>query len=170
MKLKYLIPSTVIAVLLSTTKALAFCPVCTFAVAGGVGLSRYLGVDDTITGLWIGAFLVSSSVWTINYLAKKKVNFIGIKILIPVAFYTLLIGPFYRYGIIIHHHLNKIWGIDKLIFGIAVGSIFFLAGMLLYEWLKKRNKGRAHFHFEKIVIVLAPIIILSGLFYFLTRG
>lgn len=38
-----------------TAKAQAVCPVCTVAVGTGVGLSRWLGVDDTITGLWLGA-------------------------------------------------------------------------------------------------------------------
>jgi hypothetical protein len=33
------------------------CPVCTIAVAGGVGLCRYLGIDDLISGSWIGALL-----------------------------------------------------------------------------------------------------------------
>jgi hypothetical protein len=35
------------------------CPVCTIAVAGGVGLCRYLGIDDLISGAWIGALLFS---------------------------------------------------------------------------------------------------------------
>jgi len=32
-------------------KALAVCPICTVAVGAGVGLSRWLGIDDTIN--WI---------------------------------------------------------------------------------------------------------------------
>lgn len=168
MKLRYIIPSIFAVVILSATKALAFCPVCVVAVAGGVGLSRYLGVDDTIIGLWIGGLLVSMAGWTIKYLAKKKINFVGIKVLIPVAYYVLVVGPLYR-SEIIGHPLNKFWGVDKLILGIAIGSIFILAGMWLYEILKKKNKGRAHFHFEKIVLAVLPLVILSVVFYFLTK-
>ncbi|HRZ29924.1 MAG TPA: hypothetical protein P5052_04275 [Candidatus Paceibacterota bacterium] len=29
----------------------AVCPVCTVAIASGVGLCRYLGIDDLISGL-----------------------------------------------------------------------------------------------------------------------
>ncbi len=169
MKIRYILPSTIVALLFSAGKAFAFCPVCVVAVAGGVGLSRYLGVDDTIAGLWIGGLLVAISGWTLNFLSKKKVNFIGIKALVPVAYYVLVVGPLYR-SEIIGHPLNKIWGIDKLILGIAIGSVFLLAGMWLYEILKKKNGGHAHFPFEKIVLAIAPLVILSAVFYFLTRG
>jgi len=54
----YIFP--IIAVgLLFAKKALAVCPICTVAVATGIGFSRWLGIDDTITGLWIGGLTVS---------------------------------------------------------------------------------------------------------------
>jgi len=168
MKFKYIIFSLLATVLLPTAKALAFCPVCVVAVAGGVGLSRWLGVDDTITGLWIGGLLVAMAGWTNNYLAKKKISFGGIKVLVPVAYYVLVVGPLYR-SEIIGHPLNKFWGIDKLILGIAIGSVFLLLGMWLYEILKKKNNGHAHFPFEKIILAVSPLIILSAVFYFLTK-
>jgi len=43
--------------------ALAVCPVCSIAVAGGVGLSRWLGIDDTISGIWIGGLIISLAIW-----------------------------------------------------------------------------------------------------------
>ena len=45
--------------LLFAKQALAVCPICTIAVGAGVGLSRYFGVDDAITGLWVGGLIVS---------------------------------------------------------------------------------------------------------------
>ncbi len=39
---------------LGANSAQAICPICTIAVGAGVGFSRYLGIDDTIAGLWIG--------------------------------------------------------------------------------------------------------------------
>ena len=169
MKIKYILPSAIVTLLLSAGKALAFCPVCVVAVGAGVGLSRYLKIDDTITGLWIGGLLVAMSGWTINYLEKKKVNFVGIKILVVAAYYTLVCAPLYR-NEIIGHPLNKFWGVDKLMLGIAIGSVFLLGGDLLYHYLKKKNGGHAHFPFEKIVFPVAPLIILSVIFYFLTKG
>lgn len=149
------------------TSAQAVCPVCTIAVAGGVGFSRWLGIDDTITGLWIGGLIVSFIFWTINWLNKKNIRFFGRKIIITVAYYLLTILPLY-YTNIMGHHLNKIWGIDKLLFGITIGSIAFLAGALTYQKVKEK-RGKAHFHFQKVLMPIAPLIILSLVFYFLMK-
>ena len=77
--MKKLIPT---ALLISISKlflapvALAMCPLCTVAVTAGLGLSRFLGIDDAISGLWIGGIIVSTSYWFSEWLKKKyKVNF-----------------------------------------------------------------------------------------------
>jgi hypothetical protein len=168
MKIKYLALPAITVFLLSATKALAFCPVCVVAVAGGVGLSRWLGVDDTVTGLWVGALIVASIGWTYTFLKNRKWDFWGNKVLIAILYYLVILGPLWRADII-GHPLNKIWGVDKLVVGVIVGSVFFLTGMLIYSPLKKKNNNRAHFPFEKIVLAIVPIVILSIVFYFITK-
>lgn len=148
--------------------ALAFCPVCTIAVGAGVGLSRWLGVDDTVAGLWVGGLTVSLIGWTINWLDKKKIKFYGRKISIFVLYYGLIVVPLY-YTDIIGHPLNTFWGMDKLLLGVIFGSVFFFIGKLVYNKVKQNNGGHAHFPFENIVFPVTPLILLSGLFYFLTR-
>ena len=148
--------------------AQAFCPVCTVAVIGGVGLSRWLGIDDTVTGIWVGGFLVSISAWTINWLQKKKYNFWGRDILTYIFYYLIVVAPLY-YQEIIGHPLNKFWGVDKLILGLVIGSIFFFLAERFYQYLKKKNGGHAHFPMEKVVIPVGVLIILSLVFYFLTK-
>jgi hypothetical protein len=159
--------------LFSAKAALAVCPVCTVAVVGGIELSRYLGVDDSITGLWIGGLTVSLIFWTIDWLNRKNIRFKGRKILVILGYYALVVFPLYLLKII---HLNlpryKTFcgcGIDKMSVGIAAGSIIFLAAVLLYEYFKKKNNGHAHFPYEKIVFPIAPLIIVSVIFYFLTK-
>ena len=71
--------------LLMALPAKAVCPVCTVAVVAGLGLSRWLGIDDSVSGLWIGAVTVSISMWTINWLHKKKWHFKGSKIVVFVV-------------------------------------------------------------------------------------
>lgn len=153
--------------LLLPSAASAVCPVCTVAVAGGVGLSRWVGIDDTITGLWVGATLMSLSLWTINWLNAKNIKFYGRKIIVFLAVYGLTIWPLYTTNIM-GHPVNTLWGIDKLAIGMTLGSFIFIAFALLYQDLKKKNDGHAHFPFEKIVIVVVPLLIASGVFYLLT--
>jgi len=35
------------------------CPVCVVAIAGGLEFSRWFGIDDVVSSIWIGAFLVA---------------------------------------------------------------------------------------------------------------
>lgn len=65
------------AYLLTIGSAYAICPICTIAVGAGVGLSRWLGVDDTISGIWIGGLAISSIWWTINWLNSKHIRFLA---------------------------------------------------------------------------------------------
>ena len=145
----------------------AICPVCTIAVGAGVGLSRWLGIDDTITGVWVGALTVSIIKWTINWLDIKKIRFRGRKILINIGYYLAIVGPLY-WKELIGHPLNKLWGVDKLILGILMGSILFFGGAMTYDYLKKK-RGRASFYFQKVVMPIAPLIIASIIFYFITK-
>ena len=155
-------------ILLIPTITSAMCPVCTVAVIGGIGLSRWLGVDDAITGLWIGAALMSMSLWAINWLDSKKIKFYGRKILVFLVIYVSVIWPLYGLNIM-GHPINVLWGIDKLLLGMTLGSLIFITFALLYLFLKKKNGGHAHFPFEKIVLVLIPLLIASGIFYLITK-
>ena len=152
----------------SGSSVYAQCPVCTVAVIGGVGFTRWLKIDDTISGLWVGALLTSLTLWTINWLNAKKIKFIGRKPLIVLFYYGLTIAPMYWTNFI-GHPLNKVWGIDKLVFGIIIGTLIYYPSVYTYQYLKHRNGDRAHFPFEKIAFALVPEIILSLIFYLIFK-
>lgn len=148
--------------------AQAQCPVCTVAAIGGVGLARWLKIDDTITGIWIGGLLVSVSLWTINWLKAKKWRFWQDNIIVPLFYYLTTIIPLYTYKII-GHPGNLFWKMDKLVLGIIIGSIFFMGITLKYQEIKQRNNGRAQFPFQKVVLPVLTLSLLSLIFYFLTK-
>lgn len=145
----------------------AVCPVCAVVAAGGLGLSRWLGIDDTISGTWIGGILMSLVIWTIEWLDKRKIRFLFRKPLILLFWYTITIWPLLSFGIVGQEE-NKFLGIDKLIFGITFGSIFFLFGFFVDIFLKKKNYQRAYFPFQKVVVPILFLVILSFILYFLT--
>lgn len=148
--------------------ALAVCPVCTVAVFAGLGLSRWLGIDDTISGIWIGGLTVSLIIWTINWLKKKNWGAWWWQLITIAIYAALVIYPLYRYDIV-GHPLNKFWGIDKLLLGTIIGAIVFLGATNLYNFLKKKNNNHAHFPFEKVAMPVGFLTLFSLLFYFLTR-
>jgi len=148
--------------------ASAFCPVCVVAAGAGLGFSRWLGIDDTITSLWIGGLLVAISAWTIDWLKKKKINFKGMSFLTYLAYYAMVLIPFYTTGFI-GHPFNRLWNIAKILLGTMIGSMVFYFMGFWYQSLKKKNNGRAHFPFQKVVMPLGALLVLSLVFYFITK-
>jgi hypothetical protein len=159
-------------------KASAVCPVCTVAVGAGVGLARYFGIEDTITGVWIGGLIISLSLWTIDWLEKKnclasqdlaKPEKLRLRnILIVLGYYLITIVPLFWKGVI-GHPLNKMCGMDKILLGTLVGSAGFALGAVAHFKLKKKNNDRVYFPFQKVVFSIAPLLILSLMFYIISK-
>jgi hypothetical protein len=147
---------------------LGVCPLCAIAVGAGVGFSKWLGIDDTITGLWMGALMMSLVLWTINFLNKHGIKFMFRKLLIMAAYYAPLIW-YLHYKEFIGHPENTLWGIDKLLLGMIIGTILFVVTMCTYQALKERNNGHAWFPFQKIVMAVTTLLIASGIFYLITK-
>ena len=148
----------------SATKAI--CPLCVVAIGAGLGLSRWLGVDDLVSSVWIGALLVAMIMWTLVELKKKNWRFQLDTVLISLAYYLLIFIPLYYAGIV-GHPLNRIFGIDKIIFGTALGTIVFLLAHWLNLYLKKKNNGKVFFPYQKVIIPVVILLITSLIFYFL---
>lgn len=150
--------------------AKAVCPVCTVLVTGGVGLSRWLGVDDSVSGLWVGGLTVSVIIWTLEWMDRKKMLFKGRTIMVTAGYYALILSSFYLTNLI-SDPIRTICACttDKLFLGIVVGSFAFWMGASWYYFLKEKNGGKAHFPFQKVAMPLFPLIVLSFYFYFLTK-
>ena len=138
----------------------AVCPVCTIAVGAGVGLCRYLGIDDAISGTWIGGLIISLIAWTIDWLNKKNIRFLFRKILVAIFYYAIIIISLYKMNIMGHPD-NKLWGMDKLLAGIIVGSVVFILSVLFNDFLKKKNQGKVYFPFQRVVVPILFLIIAS---------
>ena len=157
----------IITILLATLFAFparAVCPVCIVAVGAGVGLSRWLGIDDLISGIWIGGLTVAFILWTIDWLDKKQIKFLFRKKIIIFLYYFFVLASLQIPGIL-WHPKNKFLGIDKIIFGIIAGTFIFLASVWLNNFLKKRNGGKVYFAYQKVAIPLASLFIISLIFY-----
>jgi hypothetical protein len=150
-------------------QALAVCPICTIAVGAGVGFSRMLGIDDSITGLWIGGLTVSMIAWTESYFDRKNIHFKLRTFVIIIGYYLIVVVPLYFMGMLANP-LNAIYGtwVDKLLIGVVVGSVGFWLGAVWYYYMKEKNNGHAYFPFQKVVMPISPLIIMSIVFYLLT--
>lgn len=158
------------AVSLAPLQALAqpVCPVCTVAVCTGLGLARWLKIDDTITGLWLAGLIIAFVGWTVDFCRKKKWSFPGLTITAVLFFYLSAILPLYWLKIV-GDPLHKLFGMDKLVLGIAIGSVFFVFSLWLHSWLKKRNNDKVFFPYQKVVIPVGVLLVLSLVVYFVVK-
>lgn len=160
------------------------CPVCTVTVIAGLGISRFLGIDDLVSSIWIGGLILSLSFITIDWLEKSKwrekvysivckfkcgmTEFQALKFWVFFLMYLLAIVPLF-----LDHTIgikrNTFWGMDKIILGIIIGSIFFLFGIWADKKVRKLRNGKQLFAFQKVVFPVLALIISSLYFYFLTK-
>lgn len=157
--------------LLLPADAYAVCPVCTAAVIGGLGLSRYLGIDDSISGIWVGGLMLSLSFWLVDWLKKKGwLKKLNDRVILGLSFISLYLITFVPMQLtnFIGHPANKILGIDKLIFGSAIGTIAFLIGVIA-DKKERQIKGKQLFEFQRVVFPVVALLIASVILYLILK-
>jgi hypothetical protein len=136
------------------------CPVCVVAIGAGLGFSRWFGIDDVISSVWIGALLVSLISWTLSYMRKKGWNFHDDGIIITLAYFVFTYIPLYYAGIV-GHPQNQIWGLDRIIFGSLIGVCIVYIGHWLHAYLKKVNHGKSFFDYQRVAVPVAVLLLTS---------
>lgn len=160
---------------------MAHCPLCTAGAAAGIGFAKAYGVDDSISGLLIGALIASSGLWVNNILKKRKINIpLQAGLLITIMF-LLFAVPFYYKGLITnfemvrsmpeHHSMlgMGIYGIDKLLFGMIVGTILLTVVFGISDHVKLK-RGKRLFMFQGLVFMVIALAIFSLIFWILTKN
>ena len=144
--------------------ALAHCPLCVAGAGVGLSLSRVLGIDDSITGVWLAAFLGAISFWTETAFFKKQELRLILRPLIYVGIFATTIWSFYKFNLIVTH--GEIFGIHKLTFGIIVGGVIFYLVDLADDLIIKKA-GKVFFPYQRIIVSLGTILLLSFGIYIL---
>ncbi len=141
------------------------CNVCTVTVIAGLAISRLLGIDDLITSIWIGGFILSFSFMTMRFLTGKWPELKAERFHVPITLllYLLVLIPL-KWNGSIGIAGNVFWGIDKIILGIIIGSITFLAGIGA-DKLQRRLYKKIFFPFQKVVFPVFALIIASLVFF-----
>ncbi len=148
-------------------RVMAHCPLCTGATIIGVGITRSLGWDDSIVGVFVGAMIVSSALWANNLLKKKNVG--GNTILritsITLATFVLTFLTFYYAGLFGLGNTYRIFGVEKIVFGTLSGSFVSLIAFWISSNIKKKNNGKPKFNYQTIMLTFGGLIINALLFY-----
>ena len=141
------------------------CAVCTIAVGASLEVARKLGVDDSVVGVWAGAFLVLLGYWTIKWFDKKNWHFKGRDLIILIVS-VAMIGFMYLSKLTYHAEVIGIFYLDPFLFSTISGAITLVLSSDFYQWMKRKNGGHAHFPFEKVFVPVASLFLLSMYFYY----
>ena len=184
--------------LLIARVALAVCPVCTIAVGAGLGLSRFLGIDDSVSGVWAGGLTLSSSFWLSDWLARKlksKYKLPRTKVRgIPQA--EKFVSRFYpRAKLLDIVARNKTWLVAILMYGLVFiplwfaeiighpfntiwgidkfifGAVVGSATFLKTVWLDRKVrqiKGKQLFSYQKVVFPIIGLLLASLVLFLIT--
>ena len=157
-----LLSLVLLAVLISAKSALAnpACAVCTVAIGASLEIARSLGVDDSVVGVWAGAFLVLLGYWTIKWFDKKNWNFKWRNPIILVLS-VAMIGFMYISKMQYHAEVIGILYLDPFLFSVLVGAALLIFSSDFYQWMKAKNNGHAHFPFEKVFVPVFALLLAS---------
>ncbi len=144
------------------------CPVCVVAVGAGLGLSRWLGIDDVVSSVWIGAFLFAITSWTLSYMKKKGWSFTDDGIVVTFLYITLTYIPLYYAGIV-GHPANKLWGLDKIILGSIIGVVILVLAHWLHIYLKKMNGDKSFFPYQRVAVPVVSLFLTSLILWIMIK-
>ncbi len=153
---------------------LAHCPLCAAATAGGVAATRLLGVDDSVSGTFVGGFVASTALWLDIWLKKKRNG----RELLPyqstifvVASLALTFLTFYLAKLLgSPDPAYHMFGVDKLLVGTAAGTAVTVGAFALHKWIRKVRGGKSLMPFQGIVLTLLCLAITGAIFFFATRA
>jgi hypothetical protein len=139
------------------------CIVCTVAIGAALEVSRLLGVPDAVVGVWVGALFLITYYFTIKFAEYKKWTFRFYR-----AFWaaiTLALVPLaYEF---VPYKASTYFGVDAFLVSMAAGALAFEISQRIYQRMKARHGGHAHFPFEKVVMAIAFLAAVSAIFNYI---
>lgn len=141
-------------------EAYAQCPACIVTVGGGLLIARKLGIDDLLVSIWISALNTAIALWIASSIKKKLLNN---QILWSLVFYIFTMVYLY-YSKQLFQPKNTFLGQDKIIAGMTIGLLVTLFSTFIEKLIRKRNNNKVLFYYQKVMVPLTLLIIITIIF------
>ena len=158
---------TLFSLIENITTIMSHCPLCSGETIIGVGITRSLGWDDSIVGVFVGSMIVSSALWANNILKKKNIGGSAIlrMVSITIATFVLTFLTFYYAGLFGLGNTYRIFGIEKIVFGTLSGSVASIVAFGISNNIKKNNNGKTKFGYQTMVLTFTSLMLNVLLFW-----
>ena len=145
----------------------AQCPICVLTVGGGLLIAKKLGVDDLLAALWISGLNTAIAFWFVSFIKKPKI------LKNPYLWTVLLFLSTWLYFFVskqMYHRGNTFLHIDKVLVGMVMGVIVWLAGIGIDRFMRTQNNGKVFFYYQKVIVPLFVLIATTGIFAVLIKN
>jgi hypothetical protein len=154
------------AAFVSITPVHAHCPLCTAATGSAVATARFYGLGDATSGLLLGAFVVSGSMWMNNVLIHRRkgrefpyqlaaifvLSMLSVLFAIYTSFYDELLG----------------WmSISLLVYGLIAGSALSYSAFQFHYWLQERYH-RSFIRYQGLMLNVLAMLLAISIVYLIT--
>lgn len=169
------IPLYAFLLVLNAAYAHAHCPLCTGAIGMVAVSAGYFGIDIVIIGLFVGAFAISTGLWVGRKIKKQYIKFqlqlivlssflLTVLPLMAIGGENLIFLPVMLFGET-GSVFNRIYWMDRMLFGGIIGGVISIAGFGIHNYIKKA-RGRVLFPYQGVVLTLALLAAAAIAFFF----
>ena len=146
----------------------AHCPLCAGAVGAAAIGAGYLGIDNSIVGLFVGAFSISTGLWFARKIKKKYFKFQSFSIVLSSFLFTVIPSAKIVNDLDYISLFDKIYFLDKIIIGSIIGATITLFALYLHNKIKQVN-GRVLVPYQGVFLTLILLLITSIPMYFVFK-
>jgi hypothetical protein len=153
--------------------AQAFCP-CIVAAAVGIAVARYFGINDIVTGLWIGAMLYLTGVWTEDEIKKylrRRNRYDDYARHKKIAMHLLLVYGITAVSVYFLWYFGYFSGFSVIVYGARINSLLLgtAIGVVLTLFTSLANKELWHLgikaRFQKAALITIVLLAFSALLW-----
>jgi len=138
----------------------AQCPICVITVGGGLLIAKKLGIDDLLVSIWISGLNTAIAFWIANSIKKKVLN----NPILWSAFLFITSILYFYFSKQMGRLGNTLFGIDKILLGMTIGMLVIFLANLVDIMVRKKNKGKVLFTYQKVVVPLFLLLVFTLIF------
>lgn len=151
----------------TTAPVHAHCPLCTAATGSAVATARLYGLGDTTSGLLLGAFIVSGSMWLNNVLIHRRKGQEYIPYQLAAISTLSMLSVLSAIYMSFYDEFLGFMSISLLVYGLIAGSALSYSAFQFHYWLQERYH-KSFIRYQGLMVNVLIMLLAIGGVYLIT--